>query len=82
MLPGNLREQIQAKTTRAEKNELFLEKVIEPSIAVGDNIPLNNLFTVMSDEEYVDNHALKRLAIEIKDKLNKETSLTSTKLRG
>ena len=72
LLPVDLREQVQVKTTRAEKNELFLVKVIEPSLAIGDNKPLNDLFTVMSDEEYVNNNALKRLATEIKEKLNED----------
>ena len=73
LFPADLRGQVQAKTTRAEKNELFLEKIIEPSLAIGDSKPLSDLFTVMSDEEYVNNDALKRLATEIKEKLNEET---------
>ena len=74
LLPDDLWEQVQAKTTTAEKTAWFLDKAIEPSLYIDEFEPLYTLLTVMSDEVYLKNHLLKELAVEIEQELNKEAS--------
>ena len=70
LLPADLKEQVKAKPTRAEKTDLFLEKAIECSLGIGNGEPFNNLLTVMSDEVYVKSEILIQLAGKIKQELN------------
>ena len=74
LFPGDLWEQVQAKTTTAEKTAWFLDKAIEPSLYIDKFEPLYTLLTVMSDKVYLKNHLLKELAVEIEQELNKEAS--------
>ena len=69
LLPGDLKEQVKTMGTRAGKAELFLERVIESPLNVGNCEPFNSLLTVMSDEQYNNNDALKQLATTIKQAL-------------
>ena len=82
LLPGDLNDEIEAKRTKAQKATLFLDKVIDPAIGIGEFEPLNKLLTVMSDEEYLKDSQLKQLANEIKQKLDKESSLIAMNSTG
>ena len=82
LFPGSLKEQIQGKATKSDKASLFLDKVIQPSIDIGQFECLNKLLTVMSDKVYLKVDSLKQLAAEIKEKIDEESSLYSTKLTG
>ena len=75
LLPGNLNDEILAEKTRAQKAALFLDKVVDPSIDIGEFAPLNKLLTVMSDDAYLKNDSLMQLANKIKEELDKESSL-------
>ena len=68
LLPGDLWEQVQAKSTKAEKVAWFLYNAIEPSLDIDKFEPLHRLLTVMSDNEL---RELGELAAEIKQKIDK-----------
>ena len=82
LLPGYLSEEVQAERTKAEKATLFLDKVVDPSIDVGEFGPLNNLLTVMSDEVYLKSVLLKQLANTMKQDIDKESSLIHMNISG
>lgn len=69
LLPGDLKEEVNAMHTRARKAEWFLDKAIESPLQVGNCEPFNSLLTVMSDEKYNNNDTLKHLATAIKQAL-------------
>ena len=73
LFPTNLKERIQARSTKAQKTELFLDKAIERSLYIDDAQPLHNLLTVMSNENRHNCVHLKELASRIKQELSKET---------
>ena len=75
LFPGDLQEQVKAKTTIAEKNAWFLENAIEPSLLLEKTEPLRTLLTVMSDDDYLKSDLLKELSAEMQLKLDEETSL-------
>ena len=77
LFPGNLQEQVQAKTTKVEKTTWFLDNAIEPSVYIDKSEPFHKLLTVMSDDEYLKSDLLKKLAADIQQELDKETSLIS-----
>ena len=79
LLPGDLKQQVQAKATRMEKAVWFLDNAIEHSLNIDNFEPLCKLLTVMADEMYLKNIALKQLAAEIEQELNKQTSLITVK---
>ena len=72
LLPGDLNGEIQAEKTVARKAVLFLDKVIEPSIDVGEFEPFIKLLTAMSDEVYLNNDSLKQLDAKINQELVKD----------
>ena len=74
---SDLREQVQAKSTNAEKIALFLDKAIEPSLLINKIESFRKLLTVMSDDEYLKSDLLSGLAEEIQQQLIKETLLIS-----
>ena len=76
--PGDLK-QVQAKATRMEKAAWFLDNAIEHPLNVDNFEPLCKLLTVMVDEMYLKNIALKQLAAEIEQELDKQTSLITVK---
>ena len=83
LLPGNLNDQVQlAEKTSTQKAVLFLDKVVNASIDIGEFEPLNKLLMVMSDEVYLKNDSLKQLANKIKEELDKESSLVPTNRTG
>ena len=69
LLPGDLKEQINAESTTAKKADIFLEKAIDRSLCIGDCEPLNKLLAVMSDEVYINSDPLKKLAEKIQQEL-------------
>ena len=73
LFPANLKEQVQARPTKARKTVLFLEKAIERSLYIDDSQPLHKLLTVMSNENDYNSPHLKRLATKMKQELDKET---------
>ena len=77
LFPGSLQEQVEAKTTKAEKTAWFLDHAIKPALDVDIMKPLHKLLTVMSDVEYVKSDLLKELAAKMQWQLDKETSLIS-----
>ena len=79
LLPGDLQEQIQSKSTTAEKSAWFLDHVIEPSLNIDNVALLYKLLSVMSDEIDLKSDLLKQLAAEIAQKLDEETSLSTVK---
>ena len=79
LLPGDLKQQVQTKATRMEKAVWFLDNAIEHSLNIDNFEPLCKLLTVMADEIYLKNIALKQLAAEIEQELDKQTSLITVK---
>ena len=79
LLPGDLKQQVQAKATRMEKAVWFLDNAIEHSLNINNLEPLCKLLTVMADEIYLKNIALKQLAAEIEQELDKQTSFITVK---
>ena len=83
LLPGDLNDEVQLPgRTNAQKATLFLDKVVNPAIDIGEFEPLNKLLTVMSDETYLKNDALKQLANKMKEVLDKQSSLITTNTAG
>ena len=82
LLSADLKEQVHAKATNTEKADWFLEKAIEPALHTDQLEPLNTLLTIMSDELHLKSSPLKNLADNIKQEIDKETSLTFTKIMG
>ena len=70
LFPGDLYEDLQTEKTTARKAVLFLDKAIQPFLDINDFEPLNKLLTVMSDETYLKNDALKQLAANMKLELD------------
>ena len=71
LFPGDLYEELQTEKTTARKATLFLDKAIQPFLDINDFETLNKLLTVMSDETYLKNDALKQLAANMKLELDK-----------
>ena len=79
LLPGDLQEQIQSKATTAEKTAWFLDHAIEPSLNIDEVAPLCKLLSVMSDDTELKSDLLKKLAAQIAQELDKDTSLITMK---
>ena len=75
LLPGDLKQQIQAKATRMEKAAWFLDNAIEHPLNIGNFEPLCKLLTVMANELHLKNDSLKQLAAKIEQELDEETSV-------
>ena len=82
LLPGNLNDEVNAEKTSTQKAALFLDKVVDPAIHIGELEPLIKLLTAMSDETYQKNDTLKQLADKMKEVLDKESSLITTNTTG
>ena len=80
LFPGNLREEVLAKPTRADRAEHFLTNAIEHYLfAEEDFMPFRHLLEVMS----LCNHApLKNLAAEINQRLGVQTVTICDKVPG
>ena len=63
LLPGNLKSQVKAEKTSADKAALFLDDVIEPSMTSDGGSSFDKLLNVMMDSEY---QHVKELAKQIR----------------
>ena len=72
---GDLKEQVQARTTRMEKAIWFVDNAIDRPVSIDNFEPLCKLLTVMADEKYLNNDPLKQLAVRMEQDLDKETSI-------
>ena len=61
LLPGDAKEQVEAKATRADKTTYFLDHMIKPSLANTFVGSFNKLLKVMEDSEYEDVKELAKL---------------------
>ena len=66
LLPGDTKDQLESKHTKAEKAAHFLDNVIKPALAVNDITPFQALLTAM--EKY-DGYLVINLGSKIKGKL-------------
>ena len=66
LLTGDLREQIDAQMTAAQKSSFFLNQTISSDISVGISTSFNMLLDVMEDSDYF---SVNALAKEIKTAL-------------
>ena len=66
LLPGDLKQQINAKNTPVDKATCFLDHEIKSDVSVGNSTSFNKLLDVMEDSG---NDSLKELAEEIKTAL-------------
>ena len=69
LLPGNLKDQIKAKETRADKAMCFLDSKIDPDISVGDFRSFEKLLDIMEESDY---DSVKSLAEKIGNDIKKE----------
>ena len=67
LLPGDTKDQLDSKHTRAEKAVHFLDNVIKPGLAVSDITPFQDLLTAM--EKYDGYLVVVNLGSKIKGKL-------------
>ena len=67
LLPGDTKDQLDSKHTRAEKAVHFLDNVIKPALAVNDITPFQDLLTAM--EKYDGYLVVVNLGSKIKGKL-------------
>ena len=67
LLPGNLKSQVNAQKTSADKAALFLDSVIEPSVTSDGGSSFDKLLRVMMDSEY---QHVKELAKQIRSNLS------------
>ena len=63
LLPGDLKQQINAKNTPVDKATCFLDHQISSDVSVGNSTSFNKLLDVMED---IGNDSLKELAKKIK----------------
>ena len=68
LLPGNLKSQVKAQKTSADKAALFLDSVIEPSVTSDGGSCFDKLLNVMMNSEYAH---VKELAEQIRSNLRK-----------
>ena len=73
---GNLRQEVNAKSTSGDKASHFLDKAIRPSLDDPDDTDLNPFFKLLRVMERHDNN-LKRLATNIRIELSKHAAYRS-----
>ena len=61
LLPGDSKDQIQSKATRADKTMYFLDHLIKPSLSNTFAGSFNKLLKVMEDSEYDEVNELAKL---------------------
>ena len=77
LLPGDHYDQVESRSTRADKAVYFLNHVIKPAL-ISDVGSFNQLLDIMEDSEY---HNVKELALQIKNKL-KDRPVTTDSTAG
>ena len=65
LLPGDHYDQVQSRSTRADKAVYFLNHVIKPALTTGVG-SFNELLNVMEDSEYCN---VKELTVQIRHRL-------------
>jgi len=75
LLPGDVKDQVKAMSTQADKATHFLDHVIQPSVTSSVGGHFNDLIKVMEDSEY---DSVKELAEMIRCKLMKRTLNSET----
>ena len=73
LLPDNLKEKVESKSTSAEAASYFLDKIMGPAIVSGNNEPFNLLLKIM---ETSDNINLNSLAQNIRKEIQRNESVT------
>ena len=73
LLPGDHYDQIESRSTRADKAVYFLNHVIKPAM-VNDVGSFNELLKVMEDSEYCN---VKELARQIRSELSEESAIVN-----
>ena len=73
LLPGDHYDQIESRSTRADKAVYFLNHVIKPTM-VHDVGSFNELLKVMEDSEYCN---VKELAQQIRSELSEESAIVN-----
>ena len=68
LLPGDLKEKVESKTTRAEAASYFLDNAIKPAVECGDIESFNILLSVI---ESFGSIPLRELAQKIKEEIQK-----------
>ena len=66
LLPGDLKDQLEARKTSKDKATHFLDNAIKPSIIIGDDSSFTNLLSVMADGDFP---GVKNLAKLIEDSM-------------
>ena len=66
LLPGDLKDQLEAQNTTKDKATHFLDDAIKPSISIDDDSSLAKLLSVMANSDF---KGVKNLAKQIKDSL-------------
>ena len=66
LLPGDLKDQLEARNTSKDKATHFLDNAIKPSIIIGDDNSFTNLLSVMAGGDFP---GVRNLAKQIKDSL-------------
>ena len=66
LLPDDLKEKVESKSTAAEAASCFLDNMIEPAVEFGSNAPFEILLAKMEESE---NIILKTLAQNIKKEI-------------
>ena len=74
LLPGNLKDQIKAKETRADKAMCFLDGKIDPDILIGDFRSFEKLLNIMEESDY---DSVKSLAEKIGNDIKKECAVSN-----
>ena len=68
LLPGDLKEKVQSKSTTAEAASCFLDNIIQPAIESGDNEPFEILLSKLENSEFIN---LINLAQDIRKDIHK-----------
>ena len=74
LLPGDLKIKLESLTVHNERSSYFLDNVIKPGLAVGNNRSFVNLLTVMKSNKHDNTKELakeieKEFAVDIKCKI-------------
>jgi len=75
LLPGNIKDKVQACPTQADKTAYFLDHIIKPAVTIGVGKTFDDLLAVMEDCEY---DGVKKLAKIVRNTVEQEQSKTST----
>lgn len=75
LLPGDLKEKVESKSTTAEAASCFLDNVIKPAVESGDNEPFEILLSELEKSDYIN---LNNLAKDIRNDIHKALKAESS----